>query len=313
MLNKIILIFFLINNIFSIVISSTKLNPWVFEERIKLYDILINSTKVEIFGDDNLNNCFQGFKIQLDWQKTTGRSMIIDNSNNISVNSWWGSMNYYESIIPFISAMNLGIIQPPIELVNIGDDRFCTDYSECDKELMEPWDLYFQFLIKIKDEKYSYSIQQQILKYNWDGHMKSLSIGLKLFNDKLNYLSKNEIKFSTGFVHFVDIISLINFNTNYSQILPIFDSLPPRMLTNSDYPPFFKGFTRTQNFYTSSVLSINELYENQLLWNYFLNLLKKKTENEKCRDFINQEIINFTKYPESTIIKLLFKLLLNNC
>ncbi|KAN0015920.1 hypothetical protein ACTFIU_005869 [Dictyostelium citrinum] len=312
--NKFLFIFFIIINNISIIISSstlTKLNPWIFEERIQLYDILINSTKIKIFGVDNLNNCFQGFKIQLEWQKETGRSMII-NSTDISFNSWWGSMNYYESVVPFLSAMNLGIV-PEIEIFNIGDDRYCTIYSECDKELMEPWDIYFQYLIKIKNEEYNDEIQQQLLQFNWDGHMKSLKIGIKLFNDKLNYLSKNEAKFSTGFVHFVDVIALINFNTNYSQILPIFDALPPRMLTNSDHPPIFKGFTKTQTIYTLSVLSINQLYENQILWNYFLNLLKTKTKNENCRNLINQEIINFTKYPESTLIKLLFKLLLTNC
>ncbi|KAK5583548.1 hypothetical protein RB653_005145 [Dictyostelium firmibasis] len=258
-----------------------------------------------------MNNCFQGFKIQLEWQKTTGRSMI-ENSTNISLNSWFGSMNYYQSVIPYLSAMNLGIV-PELEIINIGDNRFCTTYSECDISLMETWDLFFQYLMKIKDEKYSYEYQQQLLIYNWDGHSKSIDIGMKIFNDKLKTLTKNEAHFSTGFGHFVEIIALINFNTNYTQILPIFDSLPPRMLTNYDCPPFFRGFTNTQNIYTTSVLSINDMYQNQFEWNLFINLLKSKTKNDQCRDLINREIINFTKYPESTLIKLLFKLLINDC
>ncbi|KAN0029541.1 hypothetical protein ACTA71_007670 [Dictyostelium dimigraforme] len=306
---KLIFLLFFINKIASSSSSSLiKLNPWVYEERIMLYDILINSTKIEIFGNGNLNNCFQGYKLQLGWQKETGRSMII--KSNISVNSWFGSINYYESVIPFISAMNLGMV-PEIEIINIGDDRYCTNYSECDKELIEPWDEYFQYLIKIKNEKYSDQNQQQLLKFNWNGHMKSIEIGMKSFQDNLKYLSKNERQFSTGFAHFVNIISLINFNTNYTQILPIFKALPPRMLTNSDYPPIYKGFTNTQNVYTLSVLSINQMYQNQMIWNYFMTLLKKKMENETCRNLLNQEIINFTKHPESTLIQLLFKLLTN--
>ncbi|KAN0028043.1 hypothetical protein ACTFIV_009870 [Dictyostelium citrinum] len=253
-----LIFFFLLLKILKVACSK-KINPWIYDESINLYEILINETKIEIFGEDNLNNCFQGYKIQLECQKETGRLMI--KNSNISVNR----------------------IVPQIELLNIGDDRYCTKYSDCNIELMETWNIYFQFIIKIKNEKYNDHDQQQLF-----------IIGMDI-------------------ERIWSLCSFINFNTNYSQILPIFDSLPPRMLTDSDHPPLFNGFTKTQNIYTVSVLSINEMHKNQMVWNYFFNLLKTKTKNEKCRNLINQEIINFTKSPESTLIKLLIKLLLTNC
>ncbi|KAN0029977.1 hypothetical protein ACTA71_008117 [Dictyostelium dimigraforme] len=278
-------------------------NPWIFEDRFNLYSFLINSTNIPVFGEDNSNNCLHGLQLQLEWQNKSGRLEI--NQNHIKTQSWWGDMNYYLSIIPYLSAMKMGLV-PIVEIVGINDQRFCTTYKDCDQVMMGNWDIFFQQIINIRNNG-SEGDDQQLLKLMWDAHIGSIGKARKLFIDSLILLPNNEIRFANGWAHFVDVIAIVNFNTNYSMVYNLGQKLPPTILNNKDtHPSSIVKFTKDQRNVVLTMYEINDLSSNSIIWNSFIFLLKKMTKNEICRGLINDEINSFLNLPIPTIIQILF-------
>ncbi|KAN0025106.1 hypothetical protein ACTFIV_009522 [Dictyostelium citrinum] len=282
-------------------INISTYNPWVFEDRLNLYSFLINSTNIPIFGIDNSNNCLHGLQLQFEWQNRSGR---------LEINQ--GDMNYYLSIIPYLSAMKMGLV-PVVEIQSINDQRFCTTYEDCDQEVLGNWDNFFQQIINIRNNG-SQGDDQQLLKFMWTAHIGSIDKATKLFTDSLLLLPKNELRFGNGWAHFVDVIATVNFNTNYSMVYHLGQQLPPTMLNNNDTnPSSIESFTKEQRNVVLTMYEINDLSSNSLVWNSFMYLLKKMTKNEICRNLINDEINRFLNSPIPTIIQILFDILTNNC
>ncbi|KAM9996437.1 hypothetical protein ACTFIY_002616 [Dictyostelium cf. discoideum] len=285
-------------------------NPWIFQDRLNLYSILINSTNIPVFGVDNSNNCLHGLQLQFEWQNRSGRLEI--NQGHVNTKSWWGDMNYYLSIIPYLSAMKMGIV-PIVEIVSINDQRFCSTYEDCDQEVLSNWDNFFQQIINIRNNG-SEGDDQQLLKFMWTAHIGSIDKATKLFTDSLLLLPKNELRFGNGWAHFVDVIATVNFNTNYSTVYHLGQQLPPIMLNGNDtHPSSIESFTKEQRNVVLTMYEINDLSSNNLVWNSFMYLLKKMTKNEICRNLINNEINLFLNSPVPTIIEILFDILTNNC
>ncbi|KAN0035325.1 hypothetical protein ACTA71_004590 [Dictyostelium dimigraforme] len=291
-------------------IFSKVVNPWIYQERLGLYTTLINFTNIPVFGSDNLNNCLNGLQLQFEWQNYSGR-LEIQNSTNINLKSWWANMNYYLSVIPYLSAMNNGLV-PQVEIFKTDDNRFCTTYLECDPIVMHNWDLFFQEIINIKNNG-SYGDDQKILKIMWNAHVGSIGKAGPIFQDTLSLLPLKEKKFGNGWAHFVDVIAVVNFNTNYSQVSTLGESLPPSIISIFDFPPFISRFTKNQNNVVMSMFAIDDIAQSSLTWNLFMTLIKTATQNENCRNLINNEINNFIKSPTTTLITILINILTNKC
>lgn len=69
-------------------------NPWIFQDRFNLYSILINSTNIPVFGEDNSNNCLHGLQLQFEWQNRSGRLEI--NQGHVNTKSWWGIFLFFQ-------------------------------------------------------------------------------------------------------------------------------------------------------------------------------------------------------------------------
>ncbi|KAK5577578.1 hypothetical protein RB653_002521 [Dictyostelium firmibasis] len=302
-----LLLFFLFLN-FSLGFSKI-VNPWNYQERIDLYITLINSTNIPVFGSDNLNNCLNGLQLQFEWQNRSGR-LEIENST-INLKSWWADMNYYLSVIPYLSAMNNGLV-PQVEIYKTDDSRFCTTYLECDQTVMHLWDLFFQEIINIKNNG-SYGNDQKILQIMWNAHIGSIGKAGTIFQDTLSLLPLKEKKFGNGWAHFVDVIAVVNFNTNYSQVSLLGSNLPPSMISIFDFPPFIPRFTKSQNNVVMSMFAIDDIAQSSLTWNLFMTLIKTATQNENCRNLINNEINNFINSPTTTFITIVINILTNKC
>ncbi|KAN0037051.1 hypothetical protein ACTFIV_002383 [Dictyostelium citrinum] len=291
-------------------IFSKIVNPWIYQERIYLYSTLINSTNIPLFGSDDLNNCLYGLQLQLEWQNRSGR-LEIQNSTNINLKSWWANMNYYLSVIPYLSAMNNGLV-PQVEIFKTSDTRFCTTYLECDQTIISLWDTFFQEIINIKNNG-SFGDDNKILKLMWEAHIGSIGKAGQIFQDTLSLLPLKEKKFGNGWAHFVDVIAVVNFNTNYSQVSTLGQSLPPSMISLFDFPPFIPRFSKNQNNVVMSMFAIDDIAQSSLTWNLFMTLIKTATQNENCRNLINNEINNFISSPTTTFITILINILTNKC
>merc|ERR1712028_135586 len=108
-------------------------DPWRYSHRLGLYKLLLAST-TQLHFDNGWGNPLWGLPLQFSWQHDTAR---LDSSVSDRVNStsWWGNMNYVLSVVPFVAAVEAGLIAdsaalkilPPAAGATIG----CTSYSEC--------------------------------------------------------------------------------------------------------------------------------------------------------------------------------------
>lgn len=77
------------------------IDPWLYLDRLGMYKILINVTTpfMRFCSQSTSTTCniLFGLAAQLGWQFDSNR-LFSNGTKNISVNSWWASWNYYESV-----------------------------------------------------------------------------------------------------------------------------------------------------------------------------------------------------------------------
>src|SRR5215207_6375518 len=84
--------------------------------RLAMYRQLIESTNPRgTYGTNAELNPFWGYASQLAWQHRSGR--LGTTPNVVERDSWWGACNYALSVIPYVAAMQLGIV-PTIALAH---------------------------------------------------------------------------------------------------------------------------------------------------------------------------------------------------
>uniref|UniRef100_A0A452GSW9 Uncharacterized protein n=1 Tax=Gopherus agassizii TaxID=38772 RepID=A0A452GSW9_9SAUR len=238
------------------------ISAWNYLERLGVYKILLNySAKYFITSGSNI---LWGLPLQLGWQYQTGR--LADPSNVttcshgagqhlcISVRSWWASVNYYLSIIPFLGAMEAGFfgqLQHEIKILPPEELRadFCYSTADCHSHIpkvMDAWKAYFE--VNHLFFSSSFSIEKnETLHYLWEAHVASIAYAVPKFRNSLKYMSGPEASFGENWANAVDFIATTRFsadlqNTNYFQAF-----LPPRMLSEHDQAPFISDFSPAQN------------------------------------------------------------------
>ena len=84
------------------------MEPWNYRSRLKAYKTLVAATQHCFFGAGGDGNILWGLALQFGWQYSTDR-LSADELGAIPLHNWWGNMNYYLSIVPFIAAMEEGL------------------------------------------------------------------------------------------------------------------------------------------------------------------------------------------------------------
>src|SRR5688500_8784697 len=89
-------------------------NVYDVRSRLAMYRQLVERVNGRRnFGGDAERHPFWGYASQLAWQHKSGRLGATESV--IDRDSWWGACNYSLSVIPFVAAMQLGLV-PPIAL-----------------------------------------------------------------------------------------------------------------------------------------------------------------------------------------------------
>eukprot|EP00073_Rattus_norvegicus_P043338 XP_017445360.1 PREDICTED: protein LEG1 homolog [Rattus norvegicus] len=183
------------------------INPWVLTDRMGMYRILLNETATnsERYGPENEQSFLWGLPTMLDWQYETGRladpTGMTDCGNKpeaslcISVDSWWADVNYYLSVLPFLAAVDSGImglspnqftiLPPPKDQM-----RFCYNVSGCRSafpETMDMWKDFFQYM------QLPSSDSDSLLKKLCDAHTSSLEYPIHAFVDR--FISTNPTQY----------------------------------------------------------------------------------------------------------------------
>ncbi|XP_043745773.1 protein LEG1 homolog [Cervus elaphus] len=237
------------------------IDPWVYPKRMGMYKILLNKTAsyFEKFAPDNEQNFLWGLALQHGWQFTSGR--LVDPTQTtdcgyesgdrlcISVDSWWADLNYFLCALPFLAAVDAGIMgisSDQVLLVPPPKDqtKFCLSASSCRLSYpssMRKWNALYKHLQSPS------SSFEDLLKYMWEAHVSTLNDGYKIFEDRFEYYSKPEAGFGKDWSVFVDYIAAANFPTIFSTVSAFQKALPPRVLVDGDRAPFISDFTDLQN------------------------------------------------------------------
>ncbi|XP_033646993.1 protein LEG1 homolog [Asterias rubens] len=268
--------------------NHTIIDPWRYLDRLGLYKILLNVTSSDatLGRANNTANILWGLPMQLGWQFSTGRlqdftnetacgknqtEVVRDNEwNCISPWSWWGSMNYFLSVVPFLGALEAGLFPHwPHGFTFLASlsqpEDYCTSVLECRQRYpvtMTNWEDFFlnlydpnitepHYLIRDCDDKTSTLSprEQIIITKMWVAHTRSVETGLALFDGtRLMFMSKPEQSFGLGWAHLIGYIAAANFVTdlNTTAILQM-RYLPKRLLHSGDTPPLIPDLTWDEN------------------------------------------------------------------
>ncbi|XP_012591996.1 protein LEG1 homolog [Microcebus murinus] len=248
------------------------INPWNYIERMGMYKILLNQTAryFEKFAPENEQNILWGLPMHHGWQYHTGR--LADPTQRtecghdsgdhlcISVDSLWGDLNYYLSAMPFLAAIDsgiMGILSDNVVLLPPSKDqmKFCYNVSSCHSSFPEAMKMWNEFYQHIKSPSSSFD---DLLKYLWAAHVSSQKVALKIFHNRLKYYSKHEADFQRSWDLFADYLAPTLFPTTLIRVYEFQKGMPPRILVNGDRPHFISDFTNFQNIV---LLALNVLHK----------------------------------------------------
>ncbi|XP_069867075.1 protein LEG1 homolog [Dipodomys merriami] len=199
----------------------------------------------------------------------------------ISADSWWTDINYFLCAIPFLSAVDAGIMGISPDEVTLlpppkDQQRFCYNVSGCRSshpEMMKQWNAFYQYL------KSPSTDFDDILRYLWTAHTSSVEGSLGNFEDKLVYYSKPEADFGKSWCVFVNYLVASLYPPTLIRTYNFEKGLPSRVLLKTYIAPFIKDFNPIQNVLLLSLNGLRKLDESTdsellTLWE---TLMKTKT------------------------------------
>ena len=271
---------------------------WNYTQRLGAYRTMLTDWKSLHFEPAGFKSPLWGLPLQFGWQHDTGR-LFGGDGDVISTNSWWGGMNFMLSAIPFVGALEAGVLQnipkdcsvklrpPKSSSSNI---TFCTTYKECLLFAPNATKNWKNFFVAVKS-KQNLTLNESVVLL-WKAHVQSLHEGLPRMKSLLKHMpSKVEASFGLSWANLVDFIAALRFDVDYNQTNFLQGMIvPPRMLTSKDHAPFIKDFTPAQN----RALVVANLFNaaNQKLNGGLLKLFKKACCTEKGRDDAYFSMIN---------------------
>lgn len=258
-------------------------DAWDYMHRMTLYRTLLESTNSHCLWKSKANNLDEendlsflswgnilwGLPLQHGWQYGSGRLFITSTTTEsqglntttekMNEKSWWPDMNYYLSVVPYLGAMEAGVV-PLIEITYNPDTiRFCDDSKKslqsC-SEILTPWKDYFLKLQETAtscDKEYNTvnalpdtpiadrlnyhlsPLMESSLQLLWKAHISSINYALGLFpieNDDL--LSSKEKLFGNSWSNLVDFIAEAYFPCNFTVTNLLQTVLPHRLLSDND-------------------------------------------------------------------------------
>ncbi|XP_063088964.1 protein LEG1 homolog [Cavia porcellus] len=236
------------------------IDPWVYTDRMGMYKILLKQTAVYFakFAPENEQNILWGLPLQHGWQYSSGRLADPRRRTScgyesdplcISMDSWWADMNYFLSVLPFLAALDSGILEispDEVTLLQPSTDQiqFCYDVSACRSsfpQIINKWRAFFQYV------QTPSSTFEDLLKHLWDAHTTSLRESIKMFEDRYGYYSKEEANFGKNWAEAVHYLAASRFPTTLIRSHIFQKGLPPRILTSADIAPSISNFTQLQN------------------------------------------------------------------
>ena len=269
-------------------------DPWNYTQRLGAYKTMLTDSQALHFDKAGFESPLWGLPLQFGWQHDTGR-LLGDAPNagtlagdKINTSSWWGGMNFMLSAVPFIGALEAGVLDVPHNSVvklappKDGNINFCTDYNSCLLFAPNATKNWKNFFVAVKNLK-NLTLNTSVVLL-WKAHVQSLHEGIPRMTSLLHRLpSSKESDFGLSWANLVDFIAALRFDVDYNKTNYLQGMIvPPRMLVESDHAPFIKDFSSAQN----RALVVAKLFNqaNQLLKGKLLTMFQKACCTQKGRD-----------------------------
>lgn len=251
--------------------GSLIVDAWNYLHRMALYKHLIeNIQHCQWDSPSKLNpsNIIWGLPLQHGWQFASGRLNIpLGNTTTaIDPKAWWGDMNYYLSILPYLGAVSAGMA-PRISILETPDpSKFCVSYADCPNDI-EPWRMFFDLVNSTSEdcetEGVNFSISntpiadrldfnitnglEDLLHSLWSAHLHSINAALLKFQNELELMPAPEARFGESWATIVDYIAASYFLCDLRTTDVLQNLLPPRVLQDGDKAPMIADMSRLQN------------------------------------------------------------------
>lgn len=251
------------------------IDPWLIADREYICQELLNGTRIPtLFGEDNLGNVLWGLVIQTQWQISSRRQQY-KTSQRIDEFAWFADINYQLIAVPYLVAMNLGLVQPTklAPPQSNSPAKFPITFETIVSEIADCWTEFFETVKNLQFDS-TYVSLAQLQKLLWVVHSKTLKKALPEFEHELQLLNIKERKFANGFGHFVEIPAMINLNSGYNTIFKLNQLFPHRILKLADTPNFILDMTPEQNIVVSAFFAIDDMTKVSFVWKKILAILR---------------------------------------
>ncbi|XP_061901110.1 protein LEG1 homolog [Entelurus aequoreus] len=299
-------------------------NPWNFLHRMSFYRLIITATNpfMGSMGTSPTDSPLWGLPLQAGWMLTSGRfadptgtttcGLQTGDTMCISPQSWWGCVNHFTSVLPFLSAAKQGFFGEGVQVqmeAPEGTEEYCTTYADCTTrhtDVMAKWDAFFQGLKASTSSPLPDNEKKDaILGLYWDAHMASLHASAAC-NAKQSYYSSPEVSFATSWLNSAEYVSAANFQSTLERSVLFLTPLPGRLLQEGDSPPNIADMTQEEN-HTLNVFSwmknMNSILGGSLV-SMWRSSMCSVTTREKGREMLEQLLLD-PRFPTTTFLSII--------
>jgi len=170
-----------------------------------------------------------------------------NDGRTISPWRWWGAMNYYLSIIPYIGAAKAGIVSVlPFNTPTANPLKYCTTQAQCEGfapfntfNAIEAWKEYFVTWKALKDRTDTGYVataadMDNLRHMDWLAHSASIKTSLSMFKNEARLMVELEREVAEGWATFVEFIAETRLNVDFPHTNLQQPILPQRILTDCD-------------------------------------------------------------------------------
>ncbi|BEK85255.1 Leg1-related protein [Nocardia seriolae] len=214
-------------------------DPFDFDQRMSVYRHLIDATNAKgLFGPDNRGNLLWGLMFQLQWQSRTGR--LGATGRGIDPDAAWGYGNYSLSVVPWLGAVDAGLVA---DLELIGPSAPCRfDYARGERadRIVTPefiagvrdWREYFRSVMETEPG----SDDEPLRLALWKAHKTGLdAVAGRIADIDPGSYSTDELTFLRGWCRMVDYLWAAAWHTDFDfMVTHGLDVLPERLLHDND-------------------------------------------------------------------------------
>ncbi|XP_042359782.1 protein LEG1 homolog [Plectropomus leopardus] len=291
-------------------------NPWGFVNRMSLYRLMITATDplLTCMGTNATDSPMWGLTLQLAWMKSSGRladptSASTGDTLLISPKSWWSCVNYFVSVLPFLSAAQQGILGEDVKVqmqAPEGVEGYCTTYTDCAAaypDAMTKWDAFFQGLNATHNPPLSDAEKKDtLLGLYWEAQMAS-TYASAACKDKQSHFYSTEVSFANSWLNLAEYVSAARFQSSLTKAAPFIAPLPSRVLKANDSAPNIADMSEEENRTLATFSWMN--YINNVLFGSLVSSWKKAMcsmeTREKGREMMEQLLLN-PSYATSTFL-----------